>query len=270
LLDQRHEGTGIAAAPPPPALESATAQPAAEASTSTPDRAQAGQRQAAVSERASAPDWLTPQPPAADFPFAVVTMPTAEPVSEAAMSEVEDAPLLELDMVVEEPPAELELPETEPTNTLSDEEPWAVASMVGLPDEASEPDAAGPIIRATDPNRLFDALLDSTPLVGALLLDKRGLVLAGALGRDIGGRADDLGAIIGGAIDDAARTVAHLAIGDWRVMLLESETAVVHVSPIDGRGILVLAARRDAPTGWLMRTAAHAVEMATRFLEAEQ
>jgi hypothetical protein len=43
----------------------------------------------------------------------------------------------------------------------------------------------------------------------------------------------------------------------------------VHVSPVGERGVLVVAATREAPTGWVLRTAARAAERASRFLQAE-
>jgi predicted regulator of Ras-like GTPase activity (Roadblock/LC7/MglB family) len=100
-----------------------------------------------------------------------------------------------------------------------------------------------------------------------LLLDRRGLVLAGTLRDSRPGAAEDLGAILGGAIDEALRAVTHLQLGAWRGLMLEAEGAVVHVSPVPGDALLVVAARREAPAGWVMRTAAHAASLAGRFAE---
>jgi predicted regulator of Ras-like GTPase activity (Roadblock/LC7/MglB family) len=122
--------------------------------------------------------------------------------------------------------------------------------------------------RATtmDPTRVFDELLATGPLFGALLVDAQGLVLAGRLAS-----ADDdeatLGAVLGNAVTEAARTTSHLALGRWRGLLIETQHALLHVKPVTGDNALVIAARRDAPAGWLLRTAAHAAEQAARFVE---
>jgi predicted regulator of Ras-like GTPase activity (Roadblock/LC7/MglB family) len=115
-----------------------------------------------------------------------------------------------------------------------------------------------------DPVRVFETMKDG-PLIGVLLLDRRGLVLAGSLGPGAG-NADELGAILGGAIDEAVRTATHLSLGSWRGLLLECEGATLQVAPIGTEALVVVAAHRDAPAGWLLRTAAHATSLAERFV----
>lgn len=123
--------------------------------------------------------------------------------------------------------------------------------------------------RPTDPQAVFDELLGGGPLLGALLVDAQGLVLAGRLTDAIDGDAAILGAVLGGAAGEAARTVSMLKLGSWRGILLECGRALLHVSPTgDGDGVLVLAAERSAPPGWLLRSAAQAAELAARFEEA--
>ena len=61
--------------------------------------------------------------------------------------------------------------------------------------------------------------------------------------------------------------VRHLELGQWRGLLLECETAMLHVAPAAGDSLLVVAARREAPTGWIVRTAAHAATLAAPFAE---
>jgi predicted regulator of Ras-like GTPase activity (Roadblock/LC7/MglB family) len=73
--------------------------------------------------------------------------------------------------------------------------------------------------------------------------------------------------VLGGAVGEAVRTVAHLGLGGWRGMLLESEHALLHLAPAAGHGVLVLAARRATPPGWMLRTAAQAAEQAARLAE---
>lgn len=253
LLNQRQENEALR--PPPAAILPPPQPPRREApSPETPEWPQVGRQQ--PTEAAPEPDWLRPRPLSGDeFPFEIVSMPGAAAQKDAP---VEDENFLDAGMVVEEAPSAAPEPD----------EPWAAAPSrpeAGAPARV----ARGGIAAPTASHRLFDDLLEGAPLNGALLLDRRGLVLAGSLKGGSAGRADEMGAILGGAIDDAAHTVSHLDLGDWRAMLLETTSGLVHVSPVGERGVLVIAATRDAPTGWVLRTAAHAAERASRFLAEE-
>ncbi|MCI0434318.1 MAG: tetratricopeptide repeat protein [Gemmatimonadetes bacterium] len=126
---------------------------------------------------------------------------------------------------------------------------------------------AGPGVPA-DPARLFDSMAGTGPLIGVLLLDRRGLVLAGSLSQGETRAGEEIGAFIGAAIDDAMSTVEHLQIGAWKGLLLESGSSIVHVSPVGTDAMVAIAARRGAPMGWVLRTAQHAVTLGTRFVEA--
>jgi tetratricopeptide (TPR) repeat protein len=117
------------------------------------------------------------------------------------------------------------------------------------------------------PEQLFESLAGTGPLLGVLLLDRRGLVLAGALRQDTEGSSDELGALIGTAIDEAVRTAEHLRIGPWKGLLLECTAALIHVAPVSGDAMVVVAARRGAPAGWVMRSALHAASIAERFMK---
>lgn len=119
-----------------------------------------------------------------------------------------------------------------------------------------------------DPTRLFDELLAAGPLLGALLVDAQGLVLAGRLTEGVAGDGSVLGAVLGGAIDEASRTTEHLSLGGWRGILLEAEHALLHLAPVGDHGVVVLAAQRNAPAGWMLRAAAQAAELAVRYMEA--
>jgi predicted regulator of Ras-like GTPase activity (Roadblock/LC7/MglB family) len=121
-----------------------------------------------------------------------------------------------------------------------------------------------------DPAALFDELLDGGPLLGVLLVDAQGLVHAGRLTESVAGDAVVLGAVLGGAIGEAARTAAHLSLGEWRGIQLEAEHALLHLAPAGGDAVVLLAARRSAPAGWVLRSAAQAVEVAGRYLEVYQ
>jgi predicted regulator of Ras-like GTPase activity (Roadblock/LC7/MglB family) len=77
-----------------------------------------------------------------------------------------------------------------------------------------------------------------------------------------------LGAVLGGAAGEAARTASHLSLGHWRGIHLEAADALVQLVPTGAGGVVVLAARRSTPAGWLRRAAWHAADRARRYLEA--
>ena len=136
------------------------------------------------------------------------------------------------------------------------------------PDRPIAPSPARSIAPSqTDPTRLFDPLLRGGQVLGALLLDGQGLVMAGSLDGELTESAEAMGAILSGAIEEAARTASHLALGAWSGVLLEADAAVLHLAPVDGN-IVLLAAQRNAPAGWVLRSAQQAAVLARRFLEA--
>jgi predicted regulator of Ras-like GTPase activity (Roadblock/LC7/MglB family) len=109
-----------------------------------------------------------------------------------------------------------------------------------------------------DPRQLYADLLSSEQQ--AIMLDKDGLVLAGAYraadGRDVG---EDVGATLSGLSSEATRAMKHLEMGAWRCIVFESEGAVVSIAPSPSEngagtgGVLVLAATPSTPLGLLRR-----------------
>jgi len=107
----------------------------------------------------------------------------------------------------------------------------------------------------TDPHLLFaDILADDQT---AIMLDKDGLVLAGAYysanGEDV---AQEVGASLSGVSDEALRATKHLGIGAWRSILFETEAATVSLAPAPERGaaaggLMVVAAAPATPLGQL-------------------
>ncbi|MEX1182325.1 MAG: tetratricopeptide repeat protein [Gemmatimonadota bacterium] len=167
------------------------------------------------------------------------------------------------------------------------DDPWVLPAAAGpAPDGATEPPAApragasaggqarsaatAPGVAAVtdDPTLLFDELLAAGPLLGALLIDSQGMVLGGRLTADVAGDAAVLGAVIGSAIGEAARTAMHLSLGEWRGILLEADHALLHIARAGDDAVVVLAARRNAPAGWMLRAAAQAADQAVGYLEA--
>ncbi|MBI4409400.1 MAG: tetratricopeptide repeat protein [Gemmatimonadetes bacterium] len=147
----------------------------------------------------------------------------------------------------------------------------SAAALAPPPASGATPAPAAP--GAVDPARVFEPLLAEAPFRGALIVDGRGLVLAGTLavggsdpGAPLGASAEAMGAILGGAIEEAQRTAENLALGAWRGMLMETQQATVHLAPLHEDMIVLLAARRDTPAGWVLRTAARAAALADGFL----
>jgi tetratricopeptide (TPR) repeat protein len=136
-----------------------------------------------------------------------------------------------------------------------------------VPEPVAQPEPVVGTV-SNDPERLFEPIMRGGQVLGALLLDTQGLVMAGTLSGDLGAQAEALGAVLGGAIEEAARTADHLMLGHWNGVLLEADTAVVHLAPVQEGMIVLVAARRSAPAGWVLRAAHQAKDLATRFLEA--
>lgn len=102
----------------------------------------------------------------------------------------------------------------------------------------------------------------------ALLLDAEGLVVAGQYrapdGRDA---AADVGAQLSGVSDEADRAMRHLGLGEWRHITVEAEGASVAMAPC-GDGVLLVAAPRNVPLGFVRRILSRALERARRWLES--
>jgi hypothetical protein len=128
----------------------------------------------------------------------------------------------------------------------------------------------------------FGALAAERGIVGAVLLDDQGFVLAGEMSgafvRSWSGespvevpagtdRAPEVAAVLSGAPSEAARALGHLGLGAWKGILVETPDAVVRLAPA-GEGMIAVAGRRDVPTGWVLRVAARARDAALRFLHA--
>jgi tetratricopeptide (TPR) repeat protein len=106
---------------------------------------------------------------------------------------------------------------------------------------------------ADDPRMLFADLLQEDDQT-AVLLDREGLVLAGAYftwdGRDV---AHEVGAQLSGVSDEADRATKYLGIGDWSVIVVETEAAAVAMAPTAADGLVVLAAGVSTPLGLTQR-----------------
>ena len=145
-------------------------------------------------------------------------------------------------------------------------DPRARVAATPAPTPAARTEPASQAL-SSDPTRLFDVLTTGGHVLGALLLDTQGLVLAGSLAGERADRAEELGAILGGTLEEVLRTVANLELGTWRGILLESERALVQLIPVREDTVVLIAAKRETPTGWMARSAGQAAALARRFLE---
>ncbi|MEP6992846.1 MAG: roadblock/LC7 domain-containing protein [bacterium] len=128
-------------------------------------------------------------------------------------------------------------------------------------------EASAPNAERHDSRYLFvDVLPDEGQT--ALLLDREGLVLAGAyVGADGDDLAQEVGAELSGVTDEARRTTRHLSLGDWTSLVFETEVAVVAMAPAAGDGLLVLATSRATPLGLVRRLLQRCAERARGWLE---
>ncbi len=103
-----------------------------------------------------------------------------------------------------------------------------------------------------------------------LLLDQRGLVLAGGITSSRGGDASELAAAaLAGVSGEAARTAGYLALGSWHTIVAEAETANLVVAPV-GEGALLLVRRdRASPVGLTLRFAERARSAALAWLAGQ-
>ena len=120
---------------------------------------------------------------------------------------------------------------------------------------------------AVDARDVFAGVL-ANPSQAALLLDGDGLVVAGQYrapdGRDL---AADVGAQLSGVSDEAARAMRHLGLGSWRHISVEAVAASVAMAPC-GTGVILVAAPRSVPLGFLRRVLGRALERARKWLES--
>lgn len=136
------------------------------------------------------------------------------------------------------------------------------------PQAEPEPHVAG-AVQARHPSELFADLLGGTDQA-AMLLDEEGLVLAGAYpsgdGRDL---AQEVGAGLSGVSEEAERAMRHLGMGAWTSLVFETEGATLAMAPGPDGGLLLVAASRATPLGFVRRLLERAGERARAWIGAE-
>ena len=117
-----------------------------------------------------------------------------------------------------------------------------------------------------DARMLFVELLQEADQT-AMLLDRDGLVLAGAYftwdGRDV---AQEVGAQLSGVTDEADRATKYLGIGEWSMIIVETDAAAIAMAPTEAEGLVVLAAGSSTPLGLTQRLLERCVAKARSWL----
>jgi tetratricopeptide (TPR) repeat protein len=102
----------------------------------------------------------------------------------------------------------------------------------------------------------------------ALLLNSDGLVAAGlyvtADGEDV---SQEVGAALTGVRDEALRAVRHLDLGAWKAVVYETDLAIVALAPALDESMVLVAAGRSVPLGFVRRVLDRCVQRATSWLE---
>ncbi|MET0397556.1 MAG: tetratricopeptide repeat protein [Longimicrobiaceae bacterium] len=112
----------------------------------------------------------------------------------------------------------------------------------------------------------FRSLTAERGILGALLMDAQGFVVAGEMVAEGADRAPEVAAALHGASAEAERALRHLGLGAWRGMLVETPETTVRIAPAADDAMLAVAASREVPTGWALRIAARAETVAARLL----
>ena len=143
-----------------------------------------------------------------------------------------------------------------------------IAERTAVESRAERPAAARPDEsrrRDADTGSLFDDLLEGQRSA-AIMLDADGLVLAGRYvvedGRDL---AATIGAQLSGVSDEASRAMRHLGLGAWRQIVFETEAASVAMAPSQ-EGVLLVAAARPIPLGFVRRVLSRALRRASEWV----
>jgi predicted regulator of Ras-like GTPase activity (Roadblock/LC7/MglB family) len=105
-------------------------------------------------------------------------------------------------------------------------------------------------------------------MIGAVLLDPQGYVVAGEMAVEGRDRGPEIAAVLSPASSEAERAVRHLGLGGWKGILVETPDAVIRLTPTADGGMMAVAGRRDVPMGWVLRVAARARDAAARFVAA--
>ena len=133
--------------------------------------------------------------------------------------------------------------------------------------DRSKDGASGPEPPRRDPAKIFEPMAGEAAFRGGLILDAQGMVVAGRLEGDEPALGEALGAALGPTVEEAVRAATELELGSWRGLQLETERIALSIAPLDAELIVVVAADREAPVGWLRRAALQVMALARAYIE---
>lgn len=103
-----------------------------------------------------------------------------------------------------------------------------------------------------------------------LLLDARGLVVAGGLKSAGGTDASELAAAaLAGVSGEASRTASYLGLGGWNAIVAEADTANLVLAPVGDGALLMVRRDKSIPVGLALRFAERARGAASRWLAGQ-
>jgi tetratricopeptide (TPR) repeat protein len=150
---------------------------------------------------------------------------------------------------------------------------WALETVRGTsgqrrPPPESVPEAEPLPLGKTDRPNAFLGLEGAT--ADMLLLDERGLVLAGGLRAADGSDATELAAAaLAGGAGEGSRTAAYLGLGAWSSIVAEAETANLVLAPVERDALLMVRRDKSTPAALALRIAERARAAAQRWLEEQ-
>jgi len=126
---------------------------------------------------------------------------------------------------------------------------------------------AAPVAPGTRPRPpVFGGLEGATTDI--LLLDARGLVMAGGLSAGDGSDVSELAAAaLAGVSGEAERTCEYMGLGGWTAIVAEAEHANVVLAPAAEGALVMVRRERSTPVGLALRIADRARAAAVRWLQ---
>ena len=144
----------------------------------------------------------------------------------------------------------------------------ADAAGAGSPAGAPSVPEAAPSSKARARPAVFSGFDRATADI--LLLDERGLVLAGGLVSAEGADVSEVAAAgLAGVSGEATRTGAYLGLGAWKTIVAEAETANLVVAPASEGALLLVRRDRSMPVGLALRFAERARGTASAWLTGQ-
>jgi len=147
--------------------------------------------------------------------------------------------------------------------------PSVAASQTGAPTAAAAP-GPSPAAEAPRASRapVFSGLEGATADI--LLLDGRGLVLAGGLLSSAGADVSELAAAaLAGVSGEAARTAGYLDLGTWGTIVAEAESANIVLAEVSDGALLLVRREKSVPVGLALRFAERARGAAASWLAGQ-